>query len=113
MIRARGEAMSRSNVTQRLALAVAAAAKQHPQLLKRSISPHTFRHTTAMHLLQSGIDITVIALWLDHESPSTTHMYIEADLAMKERALDRLQAPAKATMRYKPPDRLMQFLQNL
>ncbi len=109
----RGEAMSRSNVTQRLALAVAAAAKQHPQLLKRSITPHTFRHTTAMHLLQSGIDITVIALWLGHESPSTTHMYIEADLAMKERALDRLQAPAKATMRYKPPDRLMQFLQNL
>src|SRR4051794_25449461 len=109
----RGEAMSRSNVTQRLVLAVAAAAKQHPQLLNRSISPHTFRHTTAMHLLQSGIDITVIALWLGHESPSTTHMYIEADLAMKERALDRLQAPAKATMRYKPPDRLMQFLQNL
>ena len=66
-----------------------------------------------MHLLQSGIDITVIALWLGHKSPSTTHMYIEADLAMKERALDRLQAPAKATMRYKPPDRLMQFLQNL
>ena len=109
----RGEAMSRSNVTQPLALAVAAAAKQHPQLLKRSISPHTFRHTTAMHLLQSGIDITVIALWLGHESPSTTHMYIEADLAMKERALDRLQPPAKATMRYKPPDRLMQFLQGL
>jgi integrase/recombinase XerD len=108
-----GAAMSRSNVTQRLALAVAAAAKQHPQLLTRSISPHTFRHTTAMHLLQSGVDITVIALWLGHESPSTTHMYIEADLAMKERALGKLQPPAKATMRYKPPDRLMQFLQGL
>jgi integrase/recombinase XerD len=108
-----GKAMSRSNVTQRLALAVAAAAEQHPQLLARSISPHTFRHTTAMHLLQSGVDMTVIALWLGHENPSTTHMYLEADLAMKERALGRLQPPAKAAMRYKPPDRLMQFLQGL
>jgi site-specific recombinase XerD len=56
--------MSRSNVTQRLELAVAAAAKQHPQLLARSISTHTFRHTTAMHLLRSGVDMAVIALWL-------------------------------------------------
>jgi len=108
-----GKAMSRSNVTQRLALAVAAAAAQHPQLLARSISPHTFRHTTAMHLLQSGVDMTVIALWLGHESPSTTHMYLEADLAMKERALSRLQPPTKSAARYKPPDRLMQFLQGL
>ena len=108
-----GGALSRSNVTQRLALAVEAAAKQHPQLLTRSISPHTFRHTTAMHLLQSGVDITVIALWLGHESPSTTHMYLEADLAMKERALGRLQPPATSGTRYKPPDRLMQFLQSL
>ena len=108
-----GRAMSRSNVTQRLALAVAAAAEQHPQLLARSISPHTFRHTTAMHLLQSGVDMAVIALWLGHESPSTTHMYIEADLTMKERALSRLQAPAKSAARYRAPDRLMQFLQGL
>jgi integrase/recombinase XerD len=108
-----GTAMSRSNVTQRLALAVATAADQHPQLLDRSISPHTFRHTTAMHLLQSGVDVTVIALWLGHESPSTTHMYMEADLTMKERALARLQPPAKSGARYKPPDRLLQFLQGL
>jgi len=108
-----GTAMSRSNVTQRLALAVATAADQHPQLLARSISPHTFRHTTAMHLLQSGVDMTVIALWLGHESPSTTHMYLEADLSMKERALGRLQPPTNSGARYKPPDRLMQFLQGL
>ena len=108
-----GRAMSRSNVTQRLVLAVAAAAERQPQLLARSISPHTFRHTTAMHLLQSGVDMTVIALWLGHESPATTHMYVEADLAMKERALSRLQPPAKAGVRYKPPAPLMQFLQAL
>jgi site-specific recombinase XerD len=108
-----GAAMSRSNVTQRLALAVAVAAERQPQLLARPISPHTFRHTTAMHLLQSGVDMTVIALWLGHESPSTTHMYIEADLSMKERALGRLQPPTKAGARYKPTDPLMQFLQGL
>jgi integrase len=72
--------MTRSNVTQRLALAVKAATSTHAQLAKRSISPHTMRHTTAMHLLQSGVDISVIALWLGHESPTTTHQYVEADL---------------------------------
>ncbi|WP_404294736.1 tyrosine-type recombinase/integrase (plasmid) [Microvirga sp. RSM25] len=78
-----GGCMARSNVTQRLELAVSAAAERYPQLARRSISPHTIRHTTAMHLLQSGVDISVIALWLGHESPATTHMYLQADLAMK------------------------------
>jgi len=108
-----GRTMTRSNVTQRLALYVQAAAASRPQLLGRGISPHTIRHTTAMHLLQSGVDITVIALWLGHESPSTTHMYVEADLAMKERALGRLQPPGIAVSRYRPPDTLMHFLQGL
>ena len=57
------------------------------------ISPHTIRHTTAMHLLQAGVDISVIALWLGHESPATTHHYVEADLTMKERALAKLHEP--------------------
>lgn len=108
-----GTRMARSNVTQRLDLAVSVAAARHPQLARRSISPHTIRHTTAMHLLQSGVDITVIALWLGHESPSTTHMYLEADLSMKERALDRLQPIGARPGRYRPPDQLMQFLQSL
>ena len=105
--------MARSNVTQRLDLAVSAAAERHPQLASRSISPHTIRHTTAMHLLQSGVDITVIALWLGHESPATTHMYLEADLSMKERTLNRLQPIGASPGRYRPPDQLMQFLQSL
>lgn len=108
-----GERMARSNVTQRLDLSVAAAAERHPQLARRSISPHTIRHTTAMHLLQSGVDITVIALWLGHESPATTHMYLEADLSMKERTLDRLQPIGANPGRYRPPDQLMRFLQSL
>jgi len=66
-----------------------------------------------MHLLQSGVDITVIALWLGHESPTTTHMYIEADLSMKQRALDRLQPAKTSGPRYQPPDQLLRFLENL
>jgi site-specific recombinase XerD len=108
-----GGKLTRSNVTQRLALAIAAATETCPQLTGRSISPHTIRHTTAMHLLQSGVGITVIALWLGHESPTTTHMYLEADLSMKERALERLQPPGTKAARYRPPDQLMQFLQRL
>lgn len=108
-----GTAMTRSNVTQRLALSVQTAAIHQPHLLGRDISPHTIRHTTAMHLLQSGVDITVIALWLGHESPATTHLYIAADMAMKERALAHLQPPTTAFPRYRPPDALMRFLQSL
>ena len=108
-----GRAMTRSNVTQRLDIAVARAAEVHSSLVKRSISPHTIRHTTAMHLLQSGVAFSVIALWLGHESTSTTHRYVEADLAMKEKALARLQEPDTKMRRYRPPDPLMQFLQAL
>jgi len=108
-----GRAMTRGNVTQRLALAVRAATACQPQLAKRRISPHTVRHTTAMHLLQAGVDITVIALWLGHESPVTTHHYVEADLAMKERALARLQEPDTALRRFRASDSLVQFLKTL
>jgi len=108
-----GQAMTRSNVAQRLDLAVQSASRLNGDLAKRNISPHTIRHTTAMHLLQSGVDISVIALWLGHESPTTTHMYVEADLAMKDRALARLHGPDTTVRRYRAPDALMQFLKTL
>jgi site-specific recombinase XerD len=108
-----GQAMTRSNVTQRLEIAVARAAVVHVSLSKRSISPHTIRHTTAMHLLQSGVAFNVITLWLGHESPSTTHQYVEADLAMKVNALAKLEEPGTKMHRYKPSDALMAFLQAL
>ena len=108
-----GAAMTRSNVTQRLRLAVEAAAKTKASLTKRVVTPHCIRHTTAMHLLQSGVDISVIALWLGHERPTTTHMYVEADLAMKVRALARLQEPHSRMRRYRAPDDLLQFLKTL
>ena len=66
-----------------------------------------------MHLLQAGVDRTVIALWLGHENPATTHMYIEADLAMKERALSTIQLPQNKQRSYRPTDRLLQFLEGL
>lgn len=108
-----GGALTRIGVTERLQLAAQHAALRHPQLATRRISPHLIRHSLAMHLLQSGVDITVIALWLGHESPVTTHMYVEADLKMKQRALKSLQAPRNTPVRYRPPDRLLQFLQGL
>lgn len=108
-----GTVMTRSNVAQRLSLAVAQAARDHPRLRMHTVSPHSIRHSTALHLLQSGVDITVIALWLGHENPSTTHMYVEADLSMKERALQRLQPVGTKRLRYRPPDQLMQFLTTL
>ena len=70
-------------------------------------------YATAMHLLQSGVDISVIALWLGHQSPTTTHHYVEADLAMKDRALARMQEPDAQISRYKAPDSLLAFLKAL
>lgn len=108
-----GRAMTRANVTLRLTSAVQHATETQPSLAKRKISPHTIRHTTAMHLLQSGVDISVIALWLGHESPVTTHHYVEADLAMKEQALARLHDPDTKVQRYRAPDSLLNFLRTL
>ncbi len=108
-----GMPMTRTSVAERLALAVSVATISCPTLRGRRISPHTLRHTTAMHLLQAGVDITVIALWLGHESPVTTHAYIEADLAMKERALDAIAPSGTPRNRYRASDALLKFLEDL
>lgn len=108
-----GDSLTRVGFTERLKLAVQTASRQFPELAKHRISPHVIRHSVAMHMLQSGVDITVIALWLGHESPVTTHRYVEADLQMKDRALQALQAPSRKAFRYKPKDDLLRFLQGL
>jgi site-specific recombinase XerD len=108
-----GGPLTRTSVAERLTRAAAPLAQRYPELARQRISPHIIRHSTAMHLLQAGVDITVIALWLGHENPSTTHAYIEADLAMKERALRALQPPKAAPVRYRPSDRVLAFLQGL
>lgn len=108
-----GAALTRTSVAERLQLAAKVAATVYPEIAKRRITPHVWRHSIAMHLLQAGVDITVIALWLGHESTVTTHMYVEADIAMKERALKTIQAPHVRQSRYRPTDRVLQFLQTL
>jgi len=108
-----GQAMTRCNVTQRLTLAVSRATTEVPGLKGKRVSPHTLRHTTAMHLLQSGVPFNVIALWLGHESTNTTHRYVEANLEMKEKALARLEAPEVKLTRFRATDELMKFLETL
>jgi integrase/recombinase XerD len=108
-----GAPLTRIGLTERLKLAVQGAAQRFPELVKRRVFPHLVRHSVAMHMLQSGVDITVIALWLGHESPVTTHRYVEADLEMKDRALKLLQAPSCAPVRYRPKDDVLRFLQSL
>ena len=108
-----GHQMTRSNAAQRVALAVAVATPAMSSLRDRRISPHTVRHTTAMHLLQSGERIDSVALWLGHQSPTTTHQYTQADLAMKEKALAKLQDPNTPVRRFKATDSLLKFLKTL
>lgn len=108
-----GQRLSRFGIQHRLQRAATEAAHQCPSLKGRVISPHLFRHTTAMHLLQAGNDITVIALWLGHESPATTHQYLELDLTMKDQCLKKLASPQIPRPRFRPSDRLMNYLQEL
>lgn len=108
-----GQPLSRSGVQRRLNAAVCTATPSCPTLAATRVSPHTFRHTTAMHLLQSGVDITVIAMWLGHESPTTTHQYVEANLAMKDQALAKLDEVPAQSVRYRPGDELLRFLDSL
>lgn len=108
-----GQPLTRWGVEKRLRRTVQQAARHCPSLKGRRVSPHTFRHTTAMRLLQADVDIMVIALLLGHESPTTTHHYIELDLQMKERCLRKLQSPKIKTHRFKPTDSLLKFLESL
>lgn len=108
------ETMTRSGVEKRLARATHTAMAQCRTLREKAVSPHVLRHTTAMHLLQSGVDLTVIALWLGHEDPTTTHHYMTADLNMKARALSQVQEPSGVRRtRYRPASKLLSFLENL
>jgi site-specific recombinase XerD len=111
---ARGAPLTRHGVGYILDEMVERARGKCPSLAAKRVSPHILRHSTAMHLLQAGVDTTVIALWLGHEDVQTTHCYVEADLVMKERALRTLQpAGTLRPGRFKPTDALMTFLSTL
>ncbi len=108
-----GGALSRYAVTALLTKHVAAASERCPSLRSKKISPHVLRHTCAMRLLHAGVDISVIALWLGHEAIETAQMYMHADLLLKERALSRTTPIGSAPGRYRPPDKLLAFLEAL
>jgi integrase/recombinase XerD len=93
--------------------AVRRAITVRPDLARKRVTPHVVRHTTALHLLRAGVDIAVIALWLGHESIETTHGYVEADLEMKQRALEKLTPATGTVSRFKAGDSLLQFLSKL
>jgi site-specific recombinase XerD len=110
---AKGTTLSSDGLDYILQRAVKKATVACPSLLNKRVTPHALRRTTAMHLLQAGVDIAVIALWLGHESIETTHGYVEADLEIKQRALDKLTPALGKVSRYKPNDSLMRFLTSL
>jgi site-specific recombinase XerD len=108
-----GGAMTRDAVERRLAKHLHTARPQCPTLRAKQVSMHTLRHTAAMMLLSAGVDTSTIALWLGHQQERTTHIYLHADLAIKQRALDRVTPPNGRPGRYRPPDRLLAFLEDL
>lgn len=108
-----GGRLSRDAVEHRLAKHATTAAHGLPSLRGRKITAHTLRHTTAMQLLHAGVDTSVIALWLGHEQVATTQIYLSADLALKEKALDRTTPPNTAPGRYHAQDTLLTFLESL
>ena len=110
---ARGKALSRHGVDYLLQECVQRAVMKCPSLADKTISPHLIRHSCAMHLLQAGVDITVIALWLGHESIQTTHGYVEADLATKEQMLAKVTPAGQSAQRLKADDALLRFLSTL
>lgn len=112
-VNARGRRLTRFGVVHILRRIVVAAVKTSPGWTRRSISPHTLRHTTAMHLLQAGVDLTTIQSWLGHASVNTTHHYVEADLEMKRRALAQCAFPDAKPARYQPTDELLTLLESL
>lgn len=103
-----------ADALQRLVSRHAATACQScPSLKEKSVTPHTLRHAAAMSLLQRGVDLSVIALWLGHESSETTQIYLHADMRLKERALAHANASGLVPTRYKPLDPLLAFLEGL
>jgi integrase/recombinase XerD len=103
----------RDAIERHLAIYTARAAADCSTLHGKKISAHVLRHTAAMRLLHAGIDTSVIAPWLGHENVETTPIHLHADLALKERAIARITPPDSAPGRYRPPDAILAFLDEL
>lgn len=108
-----GGRLSRDAVERLVAKHAATAESTCPSVKEKNVTPHTLRHTAAMALLRGGVDTSVIALWLGHEDAETTQVYLHADMSIKEQALARVQPPDTSPGRYRPPDTMLAFLDNL
>jgi integrase/recombinase XerD len=108
-----GRQLTRDALARRLTKYTAQAALRCPSLTEKNVTPHALRHTAAMRLLHAGIDTSVIALWLGHEHVETTQVYLHADLALKEQALAKTKPLDSTPGRYRPPDPLLRFLEDL
>jgi site-specific recombinase XerD len=109
----RGAPLTRHAVTAIIAKHATTAARRHKSLTDKNVTPHVLRHSCAMRLLRSGVDRAVLALWLGHEQLQTTNIYMHGDLTIKQQALDRTAPPNVRPGRYRPPDPLLTFLQDL
>ncbi|MFD9947470.1 tyrosine-type recombinase/integrase [Nonomuraea sp. NPDC059023] len=109
----RGARLSPDAVEHLVAKHAATAAQTCRTLSTKNVTPHTLRHSAAMALLHAGVDLSVIALWLGHESTQTVQHYLHADMTLKERALARTTPPGVPAGRYHPPDKLLAFLNSL
>ncbi|MEJ7604570.1 MAG: tyrosine-type recombinase/integrase, partial [Kofleriaceae bacterium] len=109
----RGTALARDTVEDLVAKHATIASTRCSTLHDKRVTPHVLRHTAAVMLLHAGNDRSVIALWLGHESIETTQMYLDADLAIKERALDRIATLKTGRGRFRPDDALLSFLNSL
>lgn len=105
--------LSRDGVHHILSKYVVVASKACPSLTEKRVTPHVLRHTTAVHLLQAGVSLPVIALWLGHESPETTQVYLDCDMAHKEKILEKTIGLDGVQRVFKPDDELMSFLEGL
>jgi integrase/recombinase XerD len=108
-----GAALGRDAVRRLVERHAGRAARTCPSMATKTTTPHVLRHTCAMRLLEAGTDLATIALWLGHESPATTQIYLHAHLALKERALARTAPPHTTPGRYRPADGLLAFLERL
>ena len=107
-----GQPFTRFGITHLIRRMVAIAEQTVPSLAEKRVSPHTFRHTTGMCLLQSGVDLNIIRSWLGHQSLDTTHQYVEADQEMKRKALEQSGMTTAATSRYQPSDAVLALLES-
>ena len=108
-----GKPLSRDDIEHRVALHVAKAEQSCPSIRDKHVTTHTLRHTCAMRLLHSGVDITVIALWLGHAQVTTTSIYLHADMTQKEQAIAKVTPPSTKPGRYQPTDTLLAYLDSL